>query len=267
MTDSPATLDGRTALVSGGARGIGAAHVRALVGAGARVAIGDLLDEAGVALAAELGDDRALFVHLDVTDEEQWVDAVTAAENWSRHPVSILVNNAGINAPSRVEPTTLDAWNRTLAVNLTGHFLGTRAVIEPMRRAGGGAIVNTASMIVNDRMPEMAAYAASKSGIQALTRITAMELAPDGIRVNALYPGMIASDMTAHSDPGIVLPRIPLGRYGTPDDVARTMLFIVRDADYATGSDFAVDGGITAGRPRAVEHGGSVSPARHSGIV
>jgi len=251
MGESTRSLAGRTALVSGGARGIGAAHVRALANAGAMVVIGDVLDGPGADLAAELGDSVALFVRLDVTREEDWKRAVDSAERWSGHPISILVNNAGINRPGAIEKLTLEAWNRTMAVNLTGHFLGTKAVIEPMRLAGGGAIVNTSSMVVNDRMPEMSHYAASKAGVQSLTRISAMELAEYGIRVNALYPGMIASDMTSASNPDIVLPRIPLRRYGTPDDVADTMLFIVRDAVYATGSDFAVDGGITAGRTRA----------------
>ncbi|SDY65968.1 SDR family NAD(P)-dependent oxidoreductase [Herbiconiux ginsengi] len=240
-------FEGRVALVSGGARGIGEAHVRALIGAGARVVIGDVAAEPGERLAREFGADRARFTRLDVQDAESWESAVAVAEEFGQ-PVSVLVNNAGIARPHLIENHPLDDWDLTLAVNLTGSFLGIRSVIEPMKRYGGGAIVNTSSMTTHQHPVAMASYTASKSGVTSLTRVASMELAPYGIRVNALHPGMIATDMTADADEAETIARVPLRRFGTPEDVAGTMLFIVRDAHYATGSDFFIDGGIIAGR-------------------
>lgn len=242
-------LEGRTAIVSGGARGIGAAHVRALHEAGAHVVIADVLDDVAVSLANELGD-RATAAHLDVTQPAAWTEVVALAEDASSTPVSILVNNAGITRPAAIAEMDFDVWRQVMAVNIDGHFLGIKAVIEPMTRAGGGAIVNTSSMVARQRTNGMAPYAASKEGVIGLTRVAALELARFGIRVNAIFPGMIETDMTARSDREATYPRIPLRRYGTPDEVAATMLFIVRDATYATGDDFYIDGGILAGRER-----------------
>jgi 3alpha(or 20beta)-hydroxysteroid dehydrogenase len=241
-------LEGRLAIVSGGARGIGAAHVRALVGEGAHVLIGDVLADEGVALADDLGG-RARFGTLDVTSEADWTAAVAAAEQdgWSPGPVTILINNAGIMDPSPIAELSAERWRRTIDVNLTGHFLGIRAVVNSMRRAGGGVIVNTSSMTSEIAVSQLAHYTASKHAIAGLTKAAALELGGDGIRVNSLHPGMIRTAMTEGAPEEQMAAKYPLRRFGTPEEVARTMLFIVCDATYATGDAFPVDGGILAG--------------------
>ncbi|HLW95735.1 MAG TPA: SDR family NAD(P)-dependent oxidoreductase [Solirubrobacteraceae bacterium] len=239
-------LAGRIALVSGGARGIGAAHARALAGEGARVLIGDLLEAEGEALAAELGGERARFAALDVTDEAAWTAAVSAAEEWGE-PVTILVNNAGVLDPDPIVELSAERFRRTIDVNLTGHFLGIRAVVSSMRRAGGGVIVNTSSMTSEIAVGHLAHYTASKHAIAGLTKTAALELGEYGIRVNSLHPGMIRSAMTEGAPEEQMAAKYPLRRFGTPEEVAQTMLFIVCDATYASGAAFAVDGGILAG--------------------
>jgi len=241
-------LEGRLAIVSGGARGIGAAHVRALVGEGAHVVIGDVLADEGSALASELGD-RVRSVVLDVISETDWTAAVAAAEDddWGPGAVTILVNNAGIIDPSPISELSAERWRRTIDVNLTGHFLGIRAVVGSMRRAGGGVIVNTSSMTSEIAVGQLAHYTASKHAIAGLTKAAALELGGDGIRVNSLHPGMIRTAMTEGAPEEQMSAKYPLRRFGTPEEVARTMLFIVCDATYASGDAFPVDGGILAG--------------------
>src|SRR5690242_950721 len=165
MTSRP-RLEGRVAIVSGGARGIGAAHVRALIGEGAHVVIGDVLADEGTSLAQQLGE-RARFVKLDVTSEADWAAAVAAADqdDWSPGPVTILINNAGIMDPSPIGELSAERWRRTIDVNLTGHFLGIHAVVNSMRRAGGGVIVNTSSMTSEIAVSQLAHYTASKHAI------------------------------------------------------------------------------------------------------
>ena len=232
------------AIVSGGARGIGAAHVRALAAEGATVLIGDVLEQEGEALARELGD-RANFFALDVTDEDAWAAAVAQAGAWGA--VTILVNNAGVMEPAALEAMSAAAWRRTIDVNLTGHFLGIRAVVAPMRDAGGGVIVNTSSIASQIAVGHLSHYAASKHAIAGLTKAAALELGPYGIRVNSLHPGMIRTAMTAGAPEQKLSAGIPLARFGEPEEVARTMLFIVCDATYASGSAFPVDGGMLSG--------------------
>ncbi|HEX4036068.1 MAG TPA: SDR family oxidoreductase [Solirubrobacteraceae bacterium] len=246
MSSSARRLEGRVALVSGGARGIGAAHVRALAGEGARVLIGDVLEAEGRALAAELGEEQARFVALDVTDEDAWASAIAAAEQWGL-PVTILVNNAGVLDPDPIVALSPERFRRTIDVNLTGHFLGIRAVIPSMRRAGGGVIVNTSSMTSEIAVGHLAHYTASKHAIAGLTKTAALELGEYDIRVNSLHPGMIRTAMTEGAPEQEMAARYPLRRFGTPEEVAQTMLFIVCDATYASGAAFAIDGGILAG--------------------
>jgi 3alpha(or 20beta)-hydroxysteroid dehydrogenase len=234
-------LQGRVAIVTGGARGIGAAHVRALAGEGAQVVIGDVLESEAAALAAELGD-RVRAVRLDVTSEEDWAAAVAGAG-----PVTILINNAGVMDPAPIRDLSAERWRRTIDVNLTGHFLGIRAVAPAMERAGGGVIVNTSSMTSEIAVSRLAHYTASKHAIAGLTKAAALELGQLGIRVNSLHPGMIRTAMTEGAPEAQMAARYPLGRFGEPDEVARTMLFIVCEATYATGDAFPVDGGIMAG--------------------
>lgn len=218
--------------------------MRALAGEGANVLIGDVLEAEGERLARELGE-RVRFARLDVTSEEDWQRAVAAAPDWPS--VTILVNNAGVMDPAPIESMTAAAWRRTIDVNLTGHFLGIRAVVAPMRSAGGGVIVNTSSIASQIAVGQLSHYAASKHAIAGLTKAAAIELGPYGIRVNSLHPGMIRTAMTAGAPEEKMSPGIPLGRFGEPEEVAATMLFIVCEASYASGSGFAVDGGILSG--------------------
>ena len=210
--------------------------------------IGDVLADQGAALAEELGE-RVRSVRLDVTSEADWTAAVAAAEHdgWSAGAVTILINNAGIMDPSPIGELSAERWRRTIDVNLTGHFLGIRAVVNSMRRAGGGVIVNTSSMTSEIAVSQLAHYTASKHAIAGLTKAAALELGPDGIRVNSLHPGIIRTAMTEDAPEQQMAAKYPLRRFGTPAEVARMMLFIVCEASYATGDAFPVDGGILAG--------------------
>jgi 3alpha(or 20beta)-hydroxysteroid dehydrogenase len=246
MTITVSKLEGRVALVTGGARGMGEAHVRALIGEGARVVIGDVLEAQGAMLADELGDD-ARFVALDVADESSWHAAVRFAEE-AFGPISVLVNNAGVLAVAPIAQLAYDEWRRVIDTNLTGAFLGMKTVHPSMRRAGGGAIVNVSSMAAYIAIGQASAYTASKWGLRGLTKAAAIEFGPDRIRVNSLHPGMIKTPMIeGASDEATQAAGYPIPRFGTSEEVAATMLHIVCDATYSTGSEFCVDGGILAG--------------------
>ncbi len=243
---SPFDLTGRTALVTGGSRGLGAAYVRALHAAGASVVVADVLDDAGRALADELGA-RAAFLHLDVTDEAGW-DATVAATVERFGGLDVLVNNAGIANAAPIEHYTVAKWNAVIAVNLTGTFLGCRAVVPAMTSAGGGSIVNISSVEGLRGSPGLHGYTAAKFGVRGLTKSLAVELGPRGIRVNSVHPGLILTDMTTRIDPDRI--DIPLGRAGEPDDVTGTIVFLAADASrFTTGAEFVVDGGMVTGIP------------------
>jgi len=243
---SPFDLTDRTAVVTGGARGLGAAYARALHAAGAAVVVADLLDDEGAALVESLGP-RATFVHLDVTDEEGWETAV--ATTLSRFgTLDVLVNNAGIANAAPIEHYSTAKWHAVIAVNLTGTFLGCRAVVPTMAAAGGGSIVNISSVEGLRGSPGLHGYTAAKFGVRGLTKSLAVELGPRGIRVNSVHPGLILTDMTTRIDPARI--DIPLGRPGDPDDVAGTIVFLASDASrFTTGAEFVVDGGMVTGIP------------------
>ncbi|MGZ6671467.1 MAG: SDR family oxidoreductase [Solirubrobacteraceae bacterium] len=231
--------------MTGGARGMGEAHARALAAEGARVVVGDVLEAEGAAVADELGD-GARFAALDVTDEGSWQAAVAFAEE-AFGPISVLVNNAGVLAIEPIE-LAIEEWRRVIDTNLTGAFLGMKTVHPSMRRAGGGAIVNVSSMAAYIAVGRASAYTASKWGLCGLTKAAAIEFGPDRIRVNSLHPGMIKTPMLeGASDEVTQSARYPIPRFGTSEEVAATMLHIVCDATYSTGSEFCVDGGILAG--------------------
>lgn len=240
-------LDGRVALVSGGARGLGAAYVRALHERGASVVVGDLLDDEGAALADELGE-RARFVHLDVTSEDDWAAAVEVAVGLGG--VDMLVNNAGIANAGRIERYGREKWDAVIAVNLTGTYLGVRAVVPVMKAAGKGSIVNISSVEGMRGDAALHGYVASKFGVRGLTKSLAVELGADGIRVNSVHPGFVLTPMTERLD--VTLQRIPLGRPAVPADVVGAVLFLAGDASaYVTGTELVVDGGMIAGVPHA----------------
>ena len=239
-------LAGRVTLVTGGARGIGEAYVRALHAAGGRVMIADILDAEGEALAAELGQ-HAAFVRLDVTDEDQWTAAVAASV--SRFgSLDVLVNNAGIANAAPIEHLTTAKWDAVIAVNLTGVFFGCRAVVPTMKAQRSGSIINISSVEGMRGSPGLHGYTASKFGVRGLSQSLAVELGPFGIRVNSVHPGFIQTDMTTRIDPAHL--DIPLGRPGTPADVAGTIVFLASDASaFTSGAEFVVDGGMIAGIP------------------
>ena len=245
----------KTVLITGGAGGQGASHTRAYLDEGANVVIGDVRDEPGRSLAAELGD-RALFVHLDVTSEADWADAIAATEE-RFGPVSILVNNAGIgSAPVMIEESSLEDWQRIIAVNVTGQYLGIRATAPSLRRAGGGSIVNIASMAADVGLAFLAPYVVSKWGVRGLTRTAALELGRDNVRVNSIHPGVVDTPfITEPLRPGVA----PVSDYYSPDafaikrladpqDITNVLLFLTSDeASFITGSDFVSDGGLLLG--------------------
>ena len=247
-------LDGKVAIISGGARGQGAMEARMFAGEGAKVVIGDLLDAEGRAVAAEIaeaGGDCA-YVHLDVTSEDDWRAAVeTAVSQYGK--VDVLVNNAGILMNGRVEDTTSEAWDAVLDVNAKGVFLGTRAVIGEMRKAGGGSIVNISSVAGIVGSPNMTAYNASKGAVRLLTKSTAVQYGGEGIRANSIHPGPIDTDMIrlVWQDPSRsreeTIARTPLGRLGTVEDIAYGAMFLASDeSSFMTGSELVMDGGVTA---------------------
>ena len=240
-----AKLAGAVAVVSGGARGMGAEHVRGLVAEGAKVVFGDVLDEEGKAVAASIGD-AARYVHLDVTKEEDWAHAIAEAET-AFGPVTILVNNAGVAWPNgAVEVVTPENFRRVIDINLTGTFLGMHYAIPSLKKAGGGVIVNISSTAGMMAYATSGAYVASKWGVRGLTKTAALELGPAGIRVLSIHPGLIETPMVAGIGPSFYASQ-PLARIGTPAEVTKLLIFLVADATFSTGSEFVIDGGALLG--------------------
>lgn len=250
------SIDGQVVLVTGAARGMGAEHVRGLVGAGARVVVTDLLDAEGEELVAELagGGAELAYHHLDVTSEDAWRDAVAFAES-TFGPVSHLVNNAGIVAFGPIEKLSTDDWQRTLDINLTGAWLGMRSVAPSIRRAGGGSIVNVSSTAGLVGFANIGAYVASKWGLRGLTKTAALELGRDGIRVNLIHPGPIRTPMTAGMGDEICAAQ-PIPRMGEPSEITSLLLYLIADATYSTGHEFVADGGAVVGQVTPVPDGG-----------
>lgn len=242
-------LAGKLAIVTGGARGQGEAEARLLARAGASVIIADVLENEGAALAGALTADglAARFIRLDVTSEESWAATTSLAREW-RGRLDILVNNAGIINRTTVARTSLNDWEKVLRVNLTGAFLGIQAVSPMMAETGGGAIVNISSNSAFSGHYDPA-YTASKWGLRGLTRSAAMELASQGIRVNAVCPGLVVTGLNAnspHLQPMIGI--TPMRRSGKPEEIAELVLFLVSErSSFITGEDFVIDGGFTAG--------------------
>ena len=246
-------LEGKVALISGGARGQGACEGRLFAQESAKVVLTDILDEEGEAVAAEIrqqGGD-AIYIRLDVTQEQQWQDVIqTTVDRYGK--LDILVNNAGIFPMVRVEDTSVELWEQVMDINVTGVFLGTKHAIPAMRAAGGGSIINISSVAGLVGGSRAAAYSASKGAVRILTKGTAVQYAADGIRANSVHPGIIVTQMTEEllSDEDQRAQRLtstPIGRFGTVDDVAYGVLFLASDeSSYVTGSELVIDGGSTA---------------------
>jgi cyclopentanol dehydrogenase len=248
-------LDGKVALISGGARGQGAVEAAVFAREGAKVVFGDVRDDQGgkveAAIRAEGG--HAVYLHLDVSNEADWQRAVrTAVERYGK--LDVLINNAGIVIPRvPIDERTAEEWDRVMAVNAKGVFLGTKHAIPAMRRAGGGSIVNISSVAgIGQSLHQEPAYAASKGAVRIFTKVTAAQHAKDHIRCNSVHPGPIDTEMvhSAMSDPEVLrrrLQRVPLGRLGTVEEVVSLVLFLASDdASYVTGSEMVVDGGALA---------------------
>lgn len=249
-------LNNKTALVTGGASGLGLAAATTMAKQGARVFIADVQDELGQARAAKIGGD---FIHLDVASADDWAACMSTIEE-KAGGLDILINNAGIAAGGTLETETLEGFNRTMAVNLGGVFLGCQAAVPLMSKSGGGSIINVSSIfgIVADQLS--LAYSASKGGVRAMTKAIALDCAArqTGVRVNSIHPGFVATPMVASATGAMpdemaeayaarTVGQTPLGRIGEPDDIGDVMAFLASDASrYMTGSEIVVDGGFTA---------------------
>ncbi|MGX1885258.1 SDR family NAD(P)-dependent oxidoreductase [Streptomyces sp. NPDC055287] len=254
-------LDGRVVVITGAARGQGEQEARLFVAEGAKVVLADVLDDQGEALAKELGESAATYVHLDVSREADWIAAVAVArETFGK--VDGLVNNAGILRFNELVNTPLEEFQQVVQVNQVGAFLGIRTVAPEIEAAGGGTIVNTASYTALTGMAFVGAYAATKHAVLGLTRVAAVELAAKKIRVNAVCPGAVDTAMTnpAALDPTadpvaakagvdeLYRKLVPMGRIGQPEEVAALALFLTGDdSSYITGQPFVIDGGWLAG--------------------
>lgn len=232
-------------IITGGARGIGAATARLLATGGAKILITDRHDDEGMALAKELGP-QVHYRHLDVTELKDWQEAAAAAQKLFGS-VNALFNNAGILGYGSVAECDPDAFRKIIDVNLTGVFLGIHAIAPALKKAGGGVIVNTSSTAGLQGYGGLCAYVASKWGVRGLTKSAALDLAPDNIRVMSLHPGPIRTPMTAEISDDIAKAQ-PIARFGDAEEVARMARFLFTEATYSTGSEFVIDGGAVTGQ-------------------
>ncbi|MYE05929.1 MAG: glucose 1-dehydrogenase [Chloroflexi bacterium] len=246
-------LDGRVALISGGARGQGEAEARLFAREGAAVVLGDVLEEEGRRVAESIIDTggQATFAKLDVSDQSNWAELVDlTVEKYGR--LDILINNAGIARLKMIEDSSLQEYLEVIRINQVGVWLGMRAAVKPMKEAGGGCIINTSSTAGLEGYAGLSAYVSSKFAVRGMTKSAAVEFGPYNIRVNSVHPGPIDTPMIR--DPEISQRADddfsfsgPIPRIGTADEVAKMMLFIASDASYSTGAEFVIDGGLTIG--------------------
>ncbi|GAB3630562.1 short-chain dehydrogenase [Pandoraea terrae] len=244
-------MEGKVALITGGARGQGEAEARLFAAEGAKVVIADVLDQDGQRLADALGE-AAMYVHLDVTQPDDWHAAVLAAQ--ARFgKLDVLVNNAGILKLSPIESLSLEDYRKVIDVNQVGSWLGMKSVLPAMKAAGGGAIVNVSSTAGMEGVALGSAYVASKFAIRGMTKVAALEFGHHNIRVNSVHPGGIDTVMArppefAGLETSGAYRALPIPRIGRPEEVANMVLFLASDqSTYCTGSEFIVDGGMLAG--------------------
>ncbi len=245
-------LDGKVALITGGARGMGKSHVRHFVAEGARVVFGDVLDDQGAYVAAKLGDECCRYIHHDVTSEADWA-AAAALATAAFGALDVLVNNAGILTFAPIAEMAAADFRRVLEVNAVGCWLGMKAVIAPMTAAGGGSIVNISSIEGFTGAAGLSAYSASKFAIRGMTKAAAQELGRLGIRVNSVHPGgvltrMVLDQADSGRDGDRFLGNLPLGRFAEPGEISRLVAYLASDeSSYSTGSEFVADGGLLSG--------------------
>ena len=244
-----ARFEGRVALITGGASGIGKATAKRIAAEGGSVVVADLQDDSGKGVVAEIeqGGRKAAYVHLNVTDEGGWADAVAATLD-AFGGLDILVNNAGIGDTEPLEVTTVDTWNKVVAVTQTSVFLGMKAAAEALKKSGHGSVVNISSMYGIVGSGVSPAYHAAKGAVRLLTKTTALGWAKAGVRVNSVHPGYIDTPILGDTDRGMLIGATPMGRLGQPEEIAAVIAFLASDdASFATGAEFVVDGGYTAG--------------------
>ncbi|WP_436535363.1 glucose 1-dehydrogenase [Actinoplanes sp. HUAS TT8] len=244
-------LDGKVALITGGARGMGKSHARHFAAEGARVVIGDVLDDKGAAVADGVG---GVYVHQDVTSEADWATAIGTVLN-TYGKIDVLINNAGILRHGAIADMDPAEFRRVLDVNLVGCWLGVHFAAPPMIAAGRGSIVNVSSIEGFAGAAGLSAYSASKFGIRGITRSAAQELGPSGIRVNSVHPGGVMTSMAISAaehltgvDPAAFLKSLPIARFAEPIEISRLVAFLASDeSSYTTGAEFLADGGLLAG--------------------
>lgn len=240
-------LENKVAIITGGARGMGASHVRKFISEGAKVVFTDLNEEGGLALEKELGE-NAKFVKQDVSKSEDWAKVIEVAESIFG-PVNVLVNNAGISMSKSIFEITEEEYRKIIDINQVSVFLGMKAVIPSMQKAGGGSIVNISSM--NGLVGGAVGYTDSKFAVRGITKAVALQVAGLGIRVNSVHPGVIETPMVTQGDAVDVIKEfakhIPMQRMAQPEEVTNLVLFLASDeSSYSTGSEFVIDGGLTA---------------------
>ena len=242
-------FDGRVALITGGASGIGKATALRIASEGGTVVVADVQDDLGRDVAAQIEKDggTALFIHLDVTSEEGWADAVAkTVETYGG--LNILVNNAGIGDTEPIEVTTIDTWDKVVAVTQTSVFLGMKAAGDALKKSGNGSVVNISSMYGIVGSGVSPAYHAAKGAVRLLTKTTALGWAKEGVRVNSVHPGFIDTPILGETDRNALIAGTPMGRLGKPEEMAALITFVASDdASFATGAEFVADGGVTAG--------------------
>lgn len=242
-----ARLEGKVAIITGSAQGMGAAHAKKFIEEGAKVVLTDLNEEKGNAFAAELGE-NAIFVKQNVANEEDWKNVVAKAEE-AFGPVNVLVNNAGITMAKSITDTSVEDYRKIIEINQVSVFLGIKSVVSSMEKAGQGTIVNISSL--NGLVGGAVGYTDTKFAVRGITKAAALELAPKNIRVNSVHPGVIATPMVVQEDTKAAVEAfskmIPMGRVAEPEEVSNLVLYLAsEESSYSTGSEFIVDGGMSA---------------------